>query len=45
MGTTMLTVATSTHVSSRNSAVRRKIPRSSWSKPNMIPRWAAIPYR
>ena len=45
MGTTMLTVATSTQASSRKSAVRRKIPTSSWSNPNMIPRWTAIPWR
>jgi hypothetical protein len=43
MGTTMLTVATSTQASSRKSAVRRKILASSWSNPNMIPRWTAIP--
>jgi len=43
MGTTMLIVVTSTQVSSRKSIVRQKIPTSSWSKPNMIPRWTAIP--
>ena len=43
IGTTMLIVATSTLASSRNSTVRRKMSRPSWSKPNMIPRCAAIP--